>query len=105
MPEWSFPFLELYKHDKATPDEPKSLLAFQAKMRREADGATVFWHLPATTPPRVPRVPREQTAVWDALRGGDVSEHVLAPRLRARENVSETRRETCHHCEDSRLPD
>lgn len=67
--------------------------------------AMAFWHLPAAvTPPRVPGVVREQAVMWDELRG-DVSKHVLASQLRAWENVSETRRGICHHCEHNRLPD
>lgn len=97
------PFGGSLYNDKPTPDEPRALLAFQAKMRREADVAKAFWYLPAAVPPRVPRALREQAVVWDEPRG-DASTHVLASRLRVRENVSETRRGTCHHGEDSRLP-
>ena len=46
--------------------------------------------LPTATLLRCPRVLREWTTVWDELRGGDVSKHVLASQLRAQENVSET---------------
>lgn len=66
------PFQGPLYNDKATPEEPKALLAFQAKMRREADVAKASWHLPAAVPPRVPRALREQAVVWDEPRG-DVS--------------------------------
>ena len=55
--------------------------------------------------PEFPGFPGSGAVVWDELRGRCVSKHELAPLLGARENMSETRRGTCRHCEDSRLPD